>query len=192
MLVAAIWLACVHPSSLALFPALLGGVVLLLASVGMVNAVNITDGLDGLAGGAFMISLCALSGASEGWASSPNWAALFGMTAGFLMYNARPARLFMGDTGSHFLGGALVSLCLTSGNVFVMIPVGFLFWVELLSSAIQIASIRLLHRKVFLMAPLHHHFQRRGWDETTVTWRFLVAHAAGAALLSGLDWRYLL
>ena len=158
-----------------------------LATVGMMNAVNVTDGLDGLAGGAFMISLGVLGyilPRSE--FNSEVFALLFGMTASFLLYNVHPALIFMGDTGSHFLGGALVALCVQNGMILALVPAGFLFGIELLSSAVQIAAIRGFNRKVFKMAPLHHHFQRMGWKETTVSLRFLVIHAVGASLLAAL------
>ena len=158
-----------------------------LATVGMMNAVNVTDGLDGLAGGAFFISLGVLGYLIPRSAFVfETFGVLLGMTAAFLFYNARPARTFMGDTGSHFLGGALVALCVQSGMILALIPTGFLFSVELLSSAVQIFSIRKFGKKIFRMAPLHHHFQSLGWDETTVTTRFLVAHAVGATLLAAL------
>jgi phospho-N-acetylmuramoyl-pentapeptide-transferase len=151
----------------------------------MINAVNITDGLDGLAAGCFLISLSVapLVIPMDGPAAAET-ACLFFMAAGFLFHNIRPARTFMGDTGSHFLGGALASLCLMNGRLLALLPLGFMFGVELLSSAIQIYTIRRLNRRVFLMAPLHHHFQRMGWDETAVTARFWLVHAVGAAWLS--------
>jgi phospho-N-acetylmuramoyl-pentapeptide-transferase len=106
------------------------------------------------------------------------------MVAGFLFFNVRPAKTFMGDTGAHFLGGALAALCLVNGRLLALLPVGFLFGLETLSSAIQIFTIRKLNRRVFLMAPLHHHFQRKGWDETEVTTRFWLVQAVGAVLLT--------
>jgi phospho-N-acetylmuramoyl-pentapeptide-transferase len=158
-----------------------------LATVGMMNAVNVTDGLDGLAGGAFMISLGVLGHfLPRSEFLSGAFAVLLGIVASFLLYNVRPARIFMGDTGSHFLGGALVALCVQGGMVGALIPAGFLFGVELLSSAIQIVAIRKFKKKIFKMAPLHHHFQRMGWDETTVTLRFWIVHAVGAAVLAAL------
>jgi phospho-N-acetylmuramoyl-pentapeptide-transferase len=158
-----------------------------LAAVGMMNAVNVTDGLDGLAGGAFMISLSVL-GYLLAYSDflTVAFAVLLGVTASFLLYNIRPARIFMGDTGSHFLGGALVALCVHGGAIGALIPAGFLFGIELLSSAVQIIAIRKFNRKIFKIAPLHHHFQRAGWDETTVTLRFLIIHAIGAAFLAAL------
>ena len=106
------------------------------------------------------------------------------MVAGFMFYNTRPAKTFMGDTGSHFLGGALAALCVMNGRTLAIIPAGFIFIVEMLSSAIQIFTIRKLHRKVFLMAPLHHHYQLKGLDESMVTLWFWLTHAVGAVMLS--------
>jgi phospho-N-acetylmuramoyl-pentapeptide-transferase len=161
--------------------------ITVLIAVGMVNGVNVTDGLDGLAGGAFMISLSILGYfLTSSLFLTVAFAVLLGTTASFLLYNVRPARIIMGDTGSHFLGGALVALCVHGGAIGALIPAGFLFGIELLSSAIQIVAVRKFNRKIFKIAPLHHHFQRAGWDETTVTLRFLVIHAIGAALLAAL------
>jgi phospho-N-acetylmuramoyl-pentapeptide-transferase len=168
-------------------PAAVAAPLTVLAAVGMMNAVNVTDGLDGLAGGAFAISLGVL-----GLLIAPSeflmevFAVLLGMTAVFLLCNVRPALIFMGDTGSHFLGGALVALCVQGDAILALVPAGFIFGVELLSSALQIVSIRAFGKKIFKMAPLHHHFQRMGWDETTVALRFLVVHTVGAALLAAL------
>ncbi|MCR4819189.1 MAG: phospho-N-acetylmuramoyl-pentapeptide-transferase [Fretibacterium sp.] len=156
-----------------------------LGSVGMMNAVNITDGLDGLAGGCTLISLGVipfLVPAADFNVTAV--AVLFFMVAGFMFFNIRPAKTFMGDTGAHFLGGALAALCLVNGRILALLPVGFLFGLETLSSAIQIFTIRKLNRRIFLMAPLHHHFQRRGWDETEVTTRFWLVQAVGAVLLT--------
>jgi phospho-N-acetylmuramoyl-pentapeptide-transferase len=193
MTVASVWVLTVFAQNgLSLWPGiacppLLSVPLTVVAAAGMVNAVNITDGLDGLAGGAFMISLgvlaCFLPFPHR---FSPTFAVLFGTAGSFLLYNVRPAQTFMGDAGSHFLGGALAALCVSSGAAGAFFPAGFLFWVELLSSAVQIVAIRVFHRRVFKMAPLHHHFQRAGWDETTVAARFLVVHAVGAALLTAL------
>ena len=159
--------------------------VTLLAVVSMMNAVNVTDGLDGLAGGAFVISLGVLAYLlTYSVFLSAAFAVLLGAAASFLLYNVHPARIFMGDTGSHFLGGALVALCVCGGAIGALIPAGFLFGIELLSSAVQIAAIRKLKKKIFKMAPLHHHFQCAGWDETRVTLCFLIVHAVGATFLA--------
>lgn len=170
-----------------------------LGSAGMLNAVNITDGLDGLAGGCFLISLAVtpiVLPLSE--FNIINIIILFFIVSGFMFFNIRPARTFMGDTGAHFLGGALAALCIMNGRILALIPVGFLFIIEMLSSAIQIFTIRKLNKRVFLMAPLHHHFQLKlknknkiikenkekiennGEIESRVTMFFWLIHAVGA------------
>ena len=152
---------------------------------GTINAVNITDGLDGLAGGSFLISLGVMLILIPSNALNERiMIQLFAMVAGFMLFNIRPAKTFMGDTGSHFLGGALAALCVMNGRTLEVIPAGFIFIIEMLSSAIQIFTIRKLNRKIFLMAPLHHHYQKAGFDETAVTLRFWIAHAVGAVLLA--------
>lgn len=154
-------------------------------TAGTVNAVNITDGLDGLAGGCFMISMgvmMILLPVSE--LNGEAITELFFMVAGFMFFNVRPAKTFMGDTGSHFLGGALAALCVMNSRTLAIIPAGFMFIIEMLSSAIQIFTIRRLNKRVFLMAPLHHHFQKKGLDETAVTVRFWLVHAAGAVMIA--------
>ena len=156
-----------------------------LMTAGTINAVNITDGLDGLAGGSFLISLASiLILIPLNDFNSEILIELFFMTAGFLFFNLRPAKTFMGDTGSHFLGGALAALCVMNGCTLAIIPAGFIFIIEMLSSAIQIFTIRKLNKKVFLMAPLHHHFQKKGFDETSVTLRFWLVHAVGALMIA--------
>ena len=155
-----------------------------LMTAGTINAVNITDGLDGLAAGSFLISLAVmliLIPVNE--FNSQILIELFFMTSGFLFFNTRPAKTFMGDTGSHFLGGALAALCVMNGRTLAIIPAGFIFIVEMLSSAIQIFTIRKLNKRIFLMAPLHHHFQKKGLDETAVTLRFWLVHAVGAVMI---------
>lgn len=159
--------------------------LIFLMTAGTINAVNITDGLDGLAAGSFLISLgvlVILIPLNE--FNSEILTELFFMTAGFLFFNFRPAKTFMGDTGSHFLGGALAALCVMNGKALAIIPAGFIFIIEMLSSAIQIFTIRKLNKRVFLMAPLHHHFQKKGQDESQVTLNFWLAHAIGAVLLA--------
>ena len=133
-----------------------------LMTAGTINAVNITDGLDGLAGGCFMISLAVMMLVLPvAGLNARAMTELFAMTAGFMFFNTRPAKTFMGDTGSHFLGGALAALCVMNGRTLAIIPAGFMFIIEMLSSAVQIFTIRKLNRKIFLMAPLHHHYQKR-------------------------------
>ena len=195
LVVCGAWVLVVHlRGGLALWSGIPGPVWLvfplaILGVSGMMNAVNITDGLDGLAGGCFLIALGALAFLLPSDGSGFNALAmvlLFAMASSFLFYNLHPARTFMGDTGAHFLGGALAALCVMNGRLLALIPVGFLFGVELLSSAVQIFTIRKLNRRVLLMAPLHHHFQRLGWDETSVTMRFWLVQAVGSLWLSAL------
>ena len=195
LVVCGAWALVVHlRGGLALWSGIPGPVWLvfplaILGVSGMMNAVNITDGLDGLAGGCFLIALGALAFLLPSDGSGFNALAmvlLFAMASSFLFYNLHPARNFMGDTGAHFLGGALAALCVMNGRLLALIPVGFLFGVELLSSAVQIFTIRKLNRRVLLMAPLHHHFQRLGWDETSVTMRFWLIQAVGSLWLSTL------
>lgn len=152
---------------------------------GTINAVNITDGLDGLAAGSFLISLgilLLLIPANE--FNSEILIELFFMVSGFLFFNVRPAKTFMGDTGAHFLGGALAALCVMNGMTLAIIPTGFIFIIEMLSSAIQIFTIRKFNKKIFLMAPLHHHFQKKGMDESAVTIRFWIVHAVMGVMLA--------
>ena len=156
-----------------------------LMTAGTINAVNITDGLDGLAGGCFMISLAVMMLVLPvAGLNARAMTELFAMTAGFMFFNTRPAKTFMGDTGSHFLGGALAALCVMNGRTLAIIPAGFMFIIEMLSSAVQIFTIRKLNRKIFLRAPLHHHSQKKGLDETAVTVRFWLVHSVGGVMLS--------
>lgn len=150
------------------------------------NAFNITDGLDGLATGLLIICLCAFFYLAVLF-STPDVvvfiAILLGSLLAFLYFNIYPARVWMGDTGALAFGAALGVVALMSQNVFVLPVVGGVFFIELLSSAVQLLSIRFRGgRKVFLIAPLHHHFEALGWTETKVTMRFWLAGAIFAFL----------
>ncbi|MBQ9433758.1 MAG: phospho-N-acetylmuramoyl-pentapeptide-transferase [Synergistaceae bacterium] len=192
LLVCGVWVILVHMSGrLGLWPGIFDGAMWLsiplafLMTAGTVNAVNITDGLDGLAGGCFMISLAVMMILIPMNALNTEvLCELFFMVGGFMFYNTRPAKTFMGDTGSHFLGGALAAVCVMNGRTLAIVPAGFMFILEMLSSAVQIFTIRKLRRKVFLMAPLHHHYQMKGMDESAVTLRFWLVHAVGAVMMS--------
>lgn len=192
LLLCALWVMTVFMNGeLGLWPGVFDGhswiviPVSFLVTAGTINAVNITDGLDGLAAGSFLISLAVMMIVLPATGlNSRLMIELFGMTAGFMFFNVRPAKTFMGDTGSHFLGGALAAMCVMNGRTLAVIPVGFIFIIEMLSSAIQIFTIRKLGRKIFLMAPLHHHYQKKGLDETAVTIRFWLVHAAGGVILA--------
>ncbi|HET9480832.1 MAG TPA: phospho-N-acetylmuramoyl-pentapeptide-transferase, partial [Candidatus Polarisedimenticolia bacterium] len=156
------------------------------------NTVNLTDGLDGLAIGSALITagtfaiLCYVVGN----AVAANYlgiinvkgtgeltvfcGALVGASLGFLWYNCNPAEVFMGDVGSMALGGALGTVAVLTKQEFLLVMVGGLFVLEASSVIIQIASFRLTGRRVFRMAPLHHHFELKGWPEPKVIIRFWI------------------
>lgn len=157
-------------------------VLLTFLGVGVMNAVNVTDGLDGLAGGAVAISLAVFLVLSKGGASAASAMTGLALVLAFLWHNSNPAQVFMGDVGAHLWAGLLLSLCVSEGRIALVIPLGFLFGIEIICVAIQIFAIRRLGRKVFLMSPLHHHYELRGWAETKIVARFLVAHLIGMAV----------
>ena len=139
--------------------------------VGTVNSVNLTDGLDGLASGVTMIVLVFFAIVTFIWnmASISLFSiALAGACLGFLIHNAHPAKVFMGDTGSLALGGAVAGLAVLL-NLQLLIPiVGGIYFIEALSVIIQVGSYKLRGKRVFLMSPLHHHYEHKGWKETKV------------------------
>lgn len=150
--------------------------------VAMVNAVNLTDGLDGLAagstalaGGGYLVVALLAAGQGGGVAVLAHEtdmavfaAAIVGGTLGFLWFNRYPARVFMGDTGSLALGGALVSLAVLTKSELVLVIMGGLFALEALSVIIQVISFQTTGKRVFRMSPLHHHFELGGWSEWKV------------------------
>jgi phospho-N-acetylmuramoyl-pentapeptide-transferase len=173
---------------LGVFFVLLG--ILVIAGAG--NAVNLTDGLDGLAIVPVMIA-AATFGLIAYLSGNVNFArylqihhvpgtgelaiicgALIGAGLGFLWFNAPPAMIFMGDTGSLALGGALGAIAVATKHEIVLAIVGGLFVLETLSVIIQVASFKMTGRRVFRMAPLHHHFEQKGWQESTVVVRFWI------------------
>lgn len=139
--------------------------------VGTVNSVNLTDGLDGLASGVTLIVLSFFGLVALNWgfgSISIFSAALTGACLGFLIYNAYPAKVFMGDTGSMALGGAVAAVAILL-NLPLIIPIaGGIYLIEALSVIIQVTSYKLTGKRVFLMSPLHHHFEEKGWEETRV------------------------
>ena len=143
--------------------------------VGTVNSVNLTDGLDGLASGVTLIVLSFFGLVALNWGMdsiSIFSAALSGDCLGFLIYNAYPAKIFMGDTGSMALGGAVAAIAILL-NLPLAIPiVGGIYFAEALSVIIQVTSFKLTGKRVFLMSPLHHHFEQKGWKETKVVMVF--------------------
>ena len=163
------------------------------------NGVNLTDGLDGLAAGSSIFVFSCLM-AIGFWAfRHPEQyqishaldlavvaAAMVGACAGFLWWNAAPARIFMGDTGALAIGAGVAALVLTL-NVQLLLPiVGALYVTESLSVILQVGSFRLFKRRLFRMAPIHHHFELGGWPETTVIIRFWLLAGACAAIALGL------
>ncbi len=153
--------------------------------MGLCNAVNLTDGLDGLAAGTVMIVMivmAAIAYRSDMLDSAIFAAALAGACVGFLWFNSFPADIFMGDTGSLALGMALGCLSVLTKCEFVVLVVGGLFVAEALSVMIQVFYYKKTHKRVFLMAPLHHHFEKKGWSETKVVVRFWIVSGVLAAL----------
>jgi phospho-N-acetylmuramoyl-pentapeptide-transferase len=160
--------------------------------VGASNAVNLTDGLDGLAIVPVMIAAASfgLIAYLSGNAVFANYlqihhvpgtgelailcGALLGAGLGFLWFNAPPAQVFMGDTGSLSMGGALGAIAVITKHEIVLAIIGGLFVLETLSVIVQVASFRLTGKRVFRMAPLHHHFEKKGWSEPTVVIRFWI------------------
>ena len=164
----------------------------ILVIVGASNAVNLTDGLDGLAIVPVMIvATCfALIAYLSGNINFSNYlqihyvpgtgdlatlcSALIGAGLGFLWFNAPPAKVFMGDTGSLALGGALGAVSVATRHELVLAIAGGLFVVETVSVILQVASFKLTGKRIFLMAPLHHHFEKKGWAESTIVIRFWI------------------
>jgi phospho-N-acetylmuramoyl-pentapeptide-transferase len=152
-----------------------------------VNAVNITDGLDTLAGGVSLplLLLLIILPFKEGAVVST---AVLGAVTVFLFFNTHPAQYFMGDCGSHALGGYIALSALVSGHAAVILFSSGIFAIELISSLIQIISIRKFGRKVFPIAPLHHTFELQGLGEVRITRRFILASWILAALFLPLGW----
>jgi phospho-N-acetylmuramoyl-pentapeptide-transferase len=176
--------------NLALGPGVVGialfSLFLLLVIVGTTNAVNLTDGLDGLAAGAGAIALVvytAIAFLERQYDVAIICGAMVGAIIGFLWYNAHPADIFMGDTGSLAIGGVLAAAAVLTKTELLLPIIGGLFVVEALSVIVQYAVFRLTGRtrRVFKMAPIHHHFEMLGWQENKVVVRFWIAQAAFAA-----------
>ena len=144
------------------------------------NAFNLTDGSDGLAAGTGALAFAAIAVSAllqnqAGYATMP--AVLSGVLAGFLLFNFYPARIFMGDTGSLALGTAMAAAALSTGLLWYLPVLGFVFVVETLSVIAQVASFKITGRRIFRMSPLHHHFHELGWPEPRVA---VLSYAVGA------------
>jgi phospho-N-acetylmuramoyl-pentapeptide-transferase len=164
----------------------------LIVIVGSSNAVNLTDGLDGLAtvpvmlvalsftlisyvvGNAIISEYLFISYIANTGELSIFCGAIFGSCLGFLWYNAPPAKIFMGDTGSLSLGGSLAAVAIIVKHEIVLAIIGGLFVLETVSVIIQVLSFKLTGKRVFMMAPIHHHFEKKGWAESTVVIRFWI------------------
>ena len=157
------------------------GVFILLVLIASSNAVNLTDGLDGLATGLSIISFLAfgLISLSTGWLDGYEEIALFcfslsGSLLGFLIFNSHPASIFMGDTGSLALGATLGSVAILTRHEIFLLIIGFVFVLETVSVIIQVSYYKLTKRRVFLMTPLHHHFEKKGYSEQKIVKLFWI------------------
>lgn len=153
------------------------GVFLLFLLIGSSNAVNLTDGLDGLAGGLSAIAFIAFSliAIMVGFEDLGLFTFLLvGSLLGFLVYNTHPAKVFMGDTGSLSLGGVMAVIAILVHRELTLLVVAFIFVIETLSVILQVFWIKVFHKKLFLMTPLHHHFEKLGWQETDIVKLFVV------------------
>ena len=157
------------------------------AIVATTNGVNFTDGLDGLAGGTLIFAFIAfMIIALLNPLPQPNLAImcalLIGALLGFLWFNVHPAQIFMGDSGALALGATLAVMALITGQALLLPLIGIIFVLEVGSDLIQILVFRLTGRRVFRMAPLHHHFELAGWDEEKITLRFWIVGVLAAML----------
>ena len=159
-------------------------VLVVFVLVGTSNAVNLTDGLDGLASGtvaaAALFYAVLMYGTDHGLMVFS--AAIIGACIGFLWYNHHPARIFMGDTGSLALGGALAAVAILSHTEALLPIVGFVFVCEAISVILQVISFQTCGKRIFRMSPIHHHFELGGWSETRVVYTFWAVGATGALL----------
>jgi len=180
-------------------------VLLFVIIAGAANGVNLTDGLDGLASGTAAFSLLTYTAMGVvAWLVSKRGgpedmadldlailgASLIGATIGFLWYNAFPAQVFMGDTGSMGLGGAIAAFAIMTKTEVLLVLIGGVFLIEALSVMIQVAVFKKTRRRVFLMAPIHHHFEMKAWSETRIMVRFWILAAILCASAFVLYYRY--
>lgn len=164
----------------------------MLVIVGTVNAVNLTDGIDGLASSVMLVACMGVCALSFLWHSEQGIlcsSALMGGMVGFLIFNFHPAKVFMGDTGSLFLGGMLIGMGFMLGHVPAILVLAIVFLLDMLSSLIQILSIRLFHRRVFRIAPVHHQFQQMGWREEKIVYIFSGVGMLFALAMVLAEWR---
>jgi phospho-N-acetylmuramoyl-pentapeptide-transferase len=178
--------------------------LLFLVIAGTANGVNLADGIDGLAAGTGIISLVTFTAiAIVTYIRTGNpghrfdsrldlaivGAALIGATVGFLWYNAFPAEVFMGDTGAMGIGGALAAMAIFTKTIFLLLFIGGIFVIEALSVIIQVVAFKYFGRRVFLMAPIHYHFEMKAWSETKIMVRFWIVCAILCAIGFALFYR---
>ena len=174
-------------------------VLVLVMLTGAANGANLADGMDGLAGGSAVLMFGAyvviafwqvrhpeIYMAVDPLALATIAAAMVGALLGFLWWNAPPARLIMGDVGSHAIGGLLAALAVLTNTQLLLMVIGGLYVAETLSVIIQVVSFRSTGRRVFRMAPIHHHFSLAGWEEPTVVIRFWILAGIGVSLGLGM------
>lgn len=155
----------------------------------IVNAVNLTDGIDGLATSVTLVVSCAfilIAGRVNMLAMSTLSAALGGGCVGFLLWNSKPAKVFMGDTGSMFLGGALVAIAFGIGRPVLLIFAGILYILEALSVVLQVFWYKKTKKRIFKMSPIHHHFEMSGWSEEKICFVFSFVALIGC-LIAGVS-----
>jgi phospho-N-acetylmuramoyl-pentapeptide-transferase len=161
-------------------------VLIFLVLAGATNGVNLTDGLDGLAAGCAAIvflTFTAMTFITTGQQDLALLSAcLVGACVGFLWFNSFPASVFMGDTGSLGLGGAIAALAVLTKSEVLLILIGGIFVIEALSVAMQVFAFQRFRKRVFMMAPIHHHFELLGWSETKIILRFWIVAAICAAI----------
>src|SRR4051794_35566849 len=161
-------------------------VLIFLVLAGATNGVNLTDGLDGLAAGCAAIMLLAFTAMTFITTGQHDLAllcgCLVGACVGFLWFNSFPAAVFMGDTGSLGLGGAIAALAVMTKTEVLLLITGGIFVIEALSVLIQVIAFQRFRKRVFLMAPVHHHFELMAWSETKIILRFWIIAAISAAI----------
>ncbi len=183
-------------------------VLLFLILAGAVNGVNLTDGLDGLAAGTSIIALSTFTAMAvtiyirSGTATHGRienrldaafiGAALIGAAVGFLWFNAFPAEVFMGDTGAMAMGGAIAAMAIMLKVELLLLFVGGIFAIEAISVMLQVLTFKWWGRRIFLMAPLHHHFEMKAWSETKIMVRFWILTALSCAAGFALFYKYFL
>jgi len=146
--------------------------------ISAVNAVNLTDGLDGLATGLILIAMLSFSVIAilqNMWSVGIFSLIIASISLGFLMFNIFPAKIFLGDSGSFALGGALVSAAIFTKTELLLIIIGGVFVIETLSVIIQVSSVKIRKKRVFKMSPIHHHFEMSGWEESKIVVTFWIA-----------------